>query len=161
MNKNFLLSSILCSLCLTPFAASANDKVEKVYNAQKYQQVCKGKTQGAQVSFAYRGVIWNGTCEPQFFPSAKNASVNGDEAELTTACSGDMNAKMAMVNGTEIKGKCALGFVPPRPSMQSQPNMQRQMQSSPEMQRQMYSQPGMQPQMHSQPEMQTQPQMQP
>ncbi|WP_425916842.1 hypothetical protein [Acinetobacter sp. TSRC1-2] len=175
MNKNFLLSSILCGLCLAPFAASANDKVEKVYNAQKYQQVCKGKTQGAQVSFAYRGIIWNGTCEPQFFPSAKNASVSGDEAELTTACSGDMNAKMATVNGTEIKGKCALGFVPPRPTsqpsmqsqpdmqrqMQSQPDMQRQMQSQPDMQRQMQSQPGMQPQMPSQPDMQTQPQMQP
>ena len=157
MNKNFLLSSILCGLCLTPFAASANDKVEKVYNAQKYQQVCKGKTQGAQVSFAYRGIIWNGTCEPQFFPSSKNASITGDEAELSTACSGDTSATTASINGTEVKGKCALGFMPPRPSSQS--SMQ-----SPSMQ----SQPSMQsPSMQSQPpmqspaEMQTQPQMQP
>ncbi|MGE8562153.1 MAG: hypothetical protein ACN6NJ_14630 [Acinetobacter sp.] len=155
MNKNVLLSSILCGLCVAPFAASANDKVEKVYNAQKYQQVCKGKTQGAQVSFAYRGVIWNGTCEPQFFPSAKNASVHGDEAELMNACSGDMNAKMATINGTEMKGKCALGFMAPRPT--SQPPMQ----SQPQMQSPMQSQPDMQRQMHSQPEMQTQPQMQP
>lgn len=174
MNKNFLLSSILCGVCLAPFAASANDKVEKVYDAQRYQKVCKGKTQGAQVSFAYRGIIWNGTCEPQFFPSSKNASITGDEAELTTACSGDTSATTASINGTEVKGKCALGFMPPRPSsqssMQSQPSMQSpSMQSQPAMQSpSMQSQPSMQsPSMQSQPpmqspaEMQTQPQMQP
>ncbi|NNH01157.1 hypothetical protein [Acinetobacter sp. ANC 5414] len=137
MNKNFLLSSILCGLCLAPFAASANDKVEKVYDSQRYQKVCKGKSQGAPVSFAYRGIIWNGTCEPQFFPSGKNASVSGDEAELMNACSGDMNAKMATVNGTEMKGKCALGFMAPRPTsqppMQSPPPMQHQMQTQPQM----------------------------
>ena len=162
MNKNFLLSSILCGVCLAPFAASANDKVEKVYDAQRYQKVCKGKTQGAQVSFAYRGIIWNGTCEPQFFPSSKNASITGDEAELSTACSGDTSATTASINGTEVKGKCALGFMPPRPSSQS--SMQSQPMQSPSMQ----SQPAMQsPSMQSQPpmqspaEMQTQPQMQP
>lgn len=157
MNKNFLLSSILCSLCLAPFAASANDKVEKVYDAQRYQKVCKGKSQGAPVSFAYRGIIWNGTCEPQFFPSGKNASVNGDEAELMNACSGDMNAKMATVNGTEMKGKCALGFMAPRPTsqppMQSEPQMQSPMQSEPQMQPQMQSPPPMQHQMQTQPQM--------
>ena len=162
MNKNFLLSSILCGVCLAPFAASANDKVEKVYDAQRYQKVCKGKTQGAQVSFAYRGIIWNGTCEPQFFPSSKNASITGDEAELTTACSGDTSATTASINGTEVKGKCALGFMPPRPSsqssMQSQPMQSPSMQSQPAMQSQpMQSQPPMQ----SPAEMQTQPQMQP
>lgn len=173
MNKNFLLSSILCGVCLAPFAASANDKVEKVYDAQRYQKVCKGKTQGAQVSFAYRGIIWNGTCEPQFFPSSKNASITGDEAELSTACSGDTSATTASINGTEVKGKCALGFMPPRPSsqssMQSQPMQSQPMQSQPAMQSpSMQSQPSMQsPSMQSQPpmqspaEMQTQPQMQP
>src|SRR5690606_28531072 len=152
----------LCGVCLAPFAASANDKVEKVYDAQRYQKVCKGKTQGAQVSFAYRGIIWNGTCEPQFFPSSKNASITGDEAELTTACSGDTGATTASINGTEVKGKCALGFMPPRPSSQS--SIQSQPMQSPSMQ----SQPSMQsPSMQSQPpmqspaEMQTQPQMQP
>ena len=127
-------------------------KSKKVYDAQRYQKVCKGKTQGAQVSFAYRGIIWNGTCEPQFFPSSKNASITGDEAELSTACSGDTSATTASINGTEVKGKCALGFMPPRPSsqssMQSQPSMQ-----SPSMQSQ--------PPMQSPAEMQTQPQMQP
>lgn len=115
MNKNAILSSILCGFCLAPFAAFANDKVETVYNAQKYQQVCKGKTQGAQVSFAYRGIIWNGTCEPQFFSTSKNAAIKGDEAELNSICSSDPNAKSINIQGHEIKGKCALGFMAPRP----------------------------------------------
>lgn len=147
MNKNIFLSSILCGLCLAPFAASANDKVEKVYDSQRYQKVCKGKSQGVQVSFAYRGIIWNGTCEPQFFPSAKNSSIAGDEPELTSACSGDTGATTVNINGTEVKGKCSLGFMAPRPS--SQPQMQMQ-QSQPQMHMQ-----------HAQPKMQTQPQMQP
>ncbi|CAB1212455.1 hypothetical protein [Acinetobacter bouvetii] len=125
MNKKIFLSSILCGLCFASFAASANDKVEKVYDAQRYQKVCKGKSQGAQVSFAYRGIIWNGTCEPQFFPSAKNSSITGDEPELTNACNGNTGATTATINGSEVKGKCALGFVPPRPQMQqTQPQMQ-------------------------------------
>lgn len=151
MNKNIVLSSILCGLCLAPFAASANDKVEKVYDAQRYQKVCKGKSQGAPVSFAYRGIIWNGTCEPQFFPSAKNSSITGNEAELSSTCSGDTGATTATINGTEMKGKCALGFMPPRPSAQSQMQMQ---QSQPQMQQS-------QPQMQTQPQMQSQPEMQP
>ncbi len=113
MNKNVILSSILCGLCMASFAATANDKVETVYNAQRYQQVCKGKTQGAPVSFAYRGIIWNGTCEPQFFASGKTA-INGDEAELLKACSNGA-VTTAVINGTEVRGKCALGFTPPMP----------------------------------------------
>ena len=115
MHKNVILSSILCGLCLAPFAASANDKVETVYNAQKYQQVCKGKSQGAPVSFAYRGIIWNGTCEPQFFPSSKKVMLKGDEAELNSICHSDTNATSMNIEGHEIKGKCALGFTAPRP----------------------------------------------
>lgn len=115
MNKNILLSTVLCGLCLAPLAASANDKVDKVYDVQRYQQVCKGKSQGAQVSFAYRGIIWNGTCEPQFFTSSKNVSIHGEETELYTACSADSHATMATINGQEVKGKCALGFTAPRP----------------------------------------------
>ena len=52
MNKNVLLSAVLCGLCLAPFATQANDKVETTYNAQKYMQLCKGKSQGTWVSFA-------------------------------------------------------------------------------------------------------------
>ena len=51
MNKKILFSSILCGLFFSPFV-SANDKVEKVYDSQRYQQVCKGKSQGTAVSFA-------------------------------------------------------------------------------------------------------------
>jgi len=40
MNKNILLSAVLCGLCLAPFATvQANDKVETTYNAQKYMQI--------------------------------------------------------------------------------------------------------------------------
>lgn len=115
MNKNTILSSFFCGLCLASFTVSANDKVETTYNAQKYQQVCKGKSQGSHVSFAYRGIIWNGTCEPQFFASTKNASIKGDEAELNSVCTSDNGTKSINIEGKEIKGKCALGFTPPRP----------------------------------------------
>ena len=151
MNKNIFLATALCGLCFAPFAASANDKVEKVYNAQKYQQVCKGKSEGAPVSFAYRGIIWNGTCQQQFFPSS-SANIRGDEPELYTSCSSS-GATTATINGTQVKGKCALGFTAPRPS-QMQP-----MQNQPQMQPEMHNQPGMQPGMHHQPGMQTQPGM--
>jgi len=122
MNKNIFLATALCGLCFAPFAASANDKVEKIYNAQKYQQVCKGKSEGAPVSFAYRGIIWNGTCQQQFFPSS-STNIKGDEAELMSTCSGNSGATTATINGAEVKGKCALGFTPPRPQsqMQTQP----------------------------------------
>ena len=104
MNKKILFSSILCGLFFSPFV-SANDKVEKVYDSQRYQQVCKGKSQGTAVSFAYRGIIWNGTCEPQFFPSSKNANIHGDEAELASICQGDSKATSINIEGKEIKGK--------------------------------------------------------
>jgi len=121
MNKNIFLATALCGLCFAPFAASANDKVEKVYNAQKYQQVCKGKSEGAPVSFAYRGIIWNGTCQQQFFPSS-STNIKGDEPELYTSCSSGGETS-ATINGTQVNGKCALGFTPPRPpsQMQTQP----------------------------------------
>ena len=80
---------MLCGLFFSPFAVQANDKVETVYNAQKFQQVCKGKTQGAPVSFAYRGIIWNGTCEPQFFSSSKAIQLQGNEPELYRSCAAD------------------------------------------------------------------------
>ena len=113
MNKNLLLSAVLGGFCLAPLATQANDKVETIYNVQKYMQVCKGKSQGTPVSFAYRGIIWNGTCEPQFFST--NKAVKGNESELMTACQTDMMTKSIMINGMEVKGKCALGFTPPYP----------------------------------------------
>lgn len=115
MNKNIMLSSVLCGLCLAPFAVQANDKVQTIYDAQRYQQVCKSKSQGAQVSFAHRGIIWNGTCEPQFFSSTKNGYMQGNEREFYRACANNNGATRITVDGREIRGKCSLGFTPPQP----------------------------------------------
>ena len=115
MKKIFPVSFLMCGLLFSSFALQANDKVETIYDAQKFQQVCKGKTQGDQVSFAFRGIIWNGTCEPQFFASSRKAAIKGDEAELNSVCQSDSNTKSINIEGQEIKGKCALGFVPPQP----------------------------------------------
>ena len=114
MYKNMLLSALLYGLCLTSFTASANDKVQSTYDAQKYQQVCKSKSEGDPVSFAHRGIIWNGTCQAQFFSTSK-AKLTGTEAELHSVCRSDEKAKSITVEGKEIKGKCALGFAPPSP----------------------------------------------
>lgn len=116
MNKNIFLSSLLCGLCFSTFT-SANDKVDKVYDSQRYKQVCKGKTQGAPVSFAYRGIIWNGTCEPHFFPSNKAMMVDEHTPALSRLCQNDLSATSINLEGKEIKGKCALSFSPPQPKM--------------------------------------------
>ena len=63
MNTKLILSSLICGLCFT-VAAQANAKTTQDPQTQKYQQVCKGKKQGDMVSFAYKGVVYNGTCEP-------------------------------------------------------------------------------------------------
>lgn len=115
MIKTMLLSTLLCGSFFASFSAAANDKVETIYNSTKFQQVCKGKSQGAEVSFAYRGIIWNGTCEPQFFSSSSKAGLTGNEAELNSICLNDANVKSINIEGKEIHGKCALGFSPPRP----------------------------------------------
>ena len=62
MNKKLLISSFLCSLCLA-VTAQVNAKSTVDAQTQKYQQVCKGKKQGDAVSFAYKGVVFNGVCE--------------------------------------------------------------------------------------------------
>lgn len=62
MNTKLILSSLICGLCFT-VAAQANAKTTQDPQTQKYQQVCKGKKQGDAVSFAYKGVIFNGVCE--------------------------------------------------------------------------------------------------
>ena len=63
MNTKLLFSTLLCSLCLA-VTAQVNAKLTIDAQAQKYQQVCKSKKQGDMVSFAYKGVVYNGTCEP-------------------------------------------------------------------------------------------------
>lgn len=65
MNTKHLLSSLVCSLCLA-VTAQANAKTKTTHvdqQTQKYHQVCKSKKQGDMVSFAYKGVIFNGVCE--------------------------------------------------------------------------------------------------
>ena len=104
---------IIGASSLSPLAF-ANDKVEKVYDAQLYQKICKGKSAGDAVTFAHRGIIWNGTCEQQFFPSSKSSLV-GNETEIYNSCQGSIGATTVTINGQEVKGKCALGFTPPRP----------------------------------------------
>lgn len=113
MKNKILLSAFLCSMGLST-VGFANDKVESTYNAKQYQQVCKGKSEGAEVSFAYRGIIWNGTCQTQFFPTITKG-FKGDEAELRSVCASDAAAKTASIGGQEYKGKCALGYAPPMP----------------------------------------------
>lgn len=113
MNTKVLLTAFVCCIGLSSFSF-ANDKVESTYNAKQYQQVCKGKTEGAEVSFAYRGIIWNGSCQSQFFPT-KTATLKGDEAELNSICRTDSTAKSVNISGKEYPGKCALGYAPPMP----------------------------------------------
>ncbi|WP_312104750.1 hypothetical protein [Acinetobacter venetianus] len=64
MNTKLLLSSLICGLCFTTVAAHANTKSNTDQLAQKYVQVCKSKKQGDMVSFAQKGVIFNGVCQP-------------------------------------------------------------------------------------------------
>ncbi|WP_445115750.1 hypothetical protein [Acinetobacter sp. WZC-1] len=113
MNTKIFVSILLSGLCLSSYT-QANDKVETTYNPQKYQQVCKNKKQGDQISFAYKGIVWNGSCEPQFF-ATKSTAVKGNEPELNTTCASDASAKSVTIEGKEIKGKCALGFAAPQP----------------------------------------------
>lgn len=113
MNTKVLFTAMICSIGISSFSF-ANDKVESTYNAKQYQQVCKGKTEGAEVSFPYKGIIWNGTCQTQFFPT-KTTGLKGDEAELRSACSSVAATKTANIAGQNYTGKCALGYAPPMP----------------------------------------------
>ncbi len=121
MKKNLLLSSVFACLCLSAFGTQANDKVESTYNAQKYQQVCKGKSEGAAVSFAAHGIIWNGNCKTQFFPTGKNANkiAPANLAELSSICSSNPNQTSIDIEGKQYNGKCALGFAAPAPASNS------------------------------------------
>ena len=62
MNTKLLFSSLICGLCFTA-AAHANTKANTDPLEQKYVQVCKAKKQGDMVSFAHKGVVFNGVCE--------------------------------------------------------------------------------------------------
>ena len=111
LKKIFMPLCIGMAMTTTGFA---NDKVESTYNAKQYQNVCKGKSEGTDVSFPFKGIIWNGTCQTQFFPS--NASgIKGAEEQLNSSCKTDPEVKSVNIEGKEYKGKCALGYAPPMP----------------------------------------------
>ena len=113
--KKFQLFAIaaFCSLGASN-ASFANDKVENAYNAKQFQNVCKGQSDGAEVTFPYRGIIWNGTCQVQFFPD-NSKDLKGNEEQLLSACQNDAATKSVNIDGQDYKGKCALGYVPPSP----------------------------------------------
>ena len=114
MKKTVLYAVMLCGLPITTPLTTANDKVEQIYNPDLYMKACKGKSQGDAVTFAHRGILWNGTCQPQFFADTKE-SVIGNESAIYTTCSSTTGTTTAMINGMSLKGKCALGFTPPQP----------------------------------------------
>ena len=61
MNTKLLFSCLICGLFLSPASqAKTNSDVQ----THKYQQVCKGKKSGDMISFAHKGVIFNGVCQP-------------------------------------------------------------------------------------------------
>lgn len=112
--SNIVKASIIGTLISISTATFANDKVETVYNAKQFQNVCKGKSEGAEVSFPYRGIIWNGTCQLQFF-SSNNKEVGEQANQLNSACRNDPKQKSINIEGTAYSGKCALGYAPPAP----------------------------------------------
>lgn len=115
MNKKILISTLLFGL-LSPLATVANDKVATVYHPEGFQKVCQGKQVGEWVQFAYRGIIWNGSCQNQFFSNDKKAQIYGDEPELLSVCAKNPKADRITLEERTYMGKCALGFTPPRPA---------------------------------------------
>ncbi|EZQ06722.1 MULTISPECIES: hypothetical protein [unclassified Acinetobacter] len=115
MKVQLFTMSMLCCLGLSVSSMSiANDKVDNAYNAKQFQSVCKGKSEGDAVSFPYKGIIWNGTCQTQFFPT-QSKDLKGNEEQLNSACKSDAASVSVNIEGQEYKGKCALGYAPPMP----------------------------------------------
>ena len=108
-----LAIAALCGLGVSSMSF-ANDKVENAYNAKQFQSVCKGQSEGAEVTFPYRGIIWNGTCQTQFFPD-NSKDLKGNEAQLLSVCQSDPASKTVNIDGQDYKGKCALGYIAPSP----------------------------------------------
>lgn len=114
--KNQIILSAFIGLVSFGALSQSHAADDTLYNAQKFKQVCKGKQAGSEVSFSYRGVTWNGTCQNQFFPNAKAFKINNQSA-LIAACSSDSSIKSINIDGKEEAGRCALGFAPPAPNM--------------------------------------------
>lgn len=115
MNKKILISALFVTV-LSPLSAFANNKVPNLYHPEGFQKVCQGKQVGEWVQFAYRGIIWNGSCKNQFFSSDKSAQIYGDEPELLSVCAKNPKADRITLEERTYMGKCALGFTPPRPA---------------------------------------------
>ena len=118
MKITIFSSFLFCILSFISTFTTANDNVATLYDAQKFQQVCKGKAVGDAITFAFKGIIWNGTCENQFFIyPKKDVIIRGDEKELITACKNDPKTEYATLNDSQVKGRCALGFLAPTPKI--------------------------------------------
>lgn len=111
---------VVCFLMTAVFAIPAYAQTQdqtSMADLKKFQQVCKGKTAGAEVSFAHKAVIWNGTCESVFTATDRTVTLVGSEAEIYHICTNDKEATSMTINGSEVKGKCILTYTPPMPKM--------------------------------------------
>lgn len=104
---------LMCCACSSTLLF-ANDKVEFI-EVNVAQNACKNKNIGESVSMNYRGIVWNGTCEAQFYPHPKTLSLNGKDAELNSFCSKSLGTTSVNIEGVLYQGKCMLGFLAPRP----------------------------------------------
>lgn len=104
----------LTTLMSVPSYAQSTDSQYRS-DLKKYQQVCKGKRTGDEVSFAYKTVIWNGTCEPLFTINDQNLNFAKTESNAYQHCMVNPNVKSITLNGKSLKGQCVLTYTPPMP----------------------------------------------
>lgn len=115
MKIQLIAMSILSSSALTLSGISfANNSAEHVANIKVFQNACLGKNEGDDVSFPYRGIIWNGQCQMQFI-SSQNKDLKGKEQQLNSVCQFDPTTNAVNIEGEEFRGKCALAYMPPMP----------------------------------------------
>jgi hypothetical protein len=115
MKKHILSSITLACLFLTPLHLQANNAVDNFYTPDLYQKACNGKSVGAETNFRYKGVLWNGTCETQFFPTQKTEIFERFAKELNSVCKINPASKAINLKGIDFKGKCGLGYMAPAP----------------------------------------------
>lgn len=113
-NISFLCTALLCSASLLSASVQAKPPSgSETFNAsaKTFQQACRGKAEGAPVSLALNGVIFNGTCQVMLVPNNRATANTVEDTALTQACAGKVNESVtATLNGQEVKGKCALSF---------------------------------------------------
>lgn len=111
-----IIAALFSSLAFCSIAMAQSNSPQ-ANDVKKYQAVCKGQSAGSPVSFAHKGVLWNGSCESQFFPTSKQA-VTIDDAQRIAICAENPDAKSAQVNDQELKGKCVMAYLAPQPIKQ-------------------------------------------